>query len=105
MAAVEPEEINNKSLSIKVTTSQLKSAVTDVSLGSPREVERDVNQIQQVMRDAVVHQTISHHTSTIGKTTLNNNNKPLNNIELTAMPRLVIGLIHRSLGHRNGDQG
>jgi len=43
MAAVEPEEIPNKSLSIKVTTSHLQSAVTDVSLGPPREVERDVN--------------------------------------------------------------
>jgi len=45
MAAVEPEEILNESLSIRVSSSHLQSAVTDVSFGSPREEEGDVNQL------------------------------------------------------------
>jgi len=63
MAAVEPEEIIESS-PIKVSTSHLQSAVTDVSLGSPREEEGDVNQRQQVTRDTVVFQTILHYTTT-----------------------------------------
>ena len=99
MAAVEPEEITNE-LSIKVSTSHLKPAVINVSLGTFREDEGDVNQRQQVMRDASVSQTILHYTTTSwsGKTIkINNQNKSINNIELTAMPRLDIGLIHRSV--------
>ena len=99
-AVGQPKEITNESLSISVSTSPLEPAVTDVSRGTPREEEVDVNQRQQVTRGAAVSQPILHYSTTSPREKtiiINKQNTPINNRELTAMPRLDIGLIHRSI--------